>query len=107
MKSQLKVAIMRNEIKFKLHRIMKRQVCLIKDVFNFSMVDGFAHVADRKSFQMLVDKVFVEDITWGKIVTLICVVGKFIAKVCSAFLILPAFVCLCVCVCRTQKTVQI
>ncbi len=71
------------------------------------MVDGFAHVADRKSFQMLVDKVFVEDITWGKIVTLICVVGKFITKVCSAFLILPAFVCLCVCVCRTQKTVQI
>ncbi|RXN33692.1 apoptosis regulator BAX-like protein [Labeo rohita] len=44
------------------------------------MVDGFARVADRQSFQMLVNKVFVDDITWGKIVTLICVVGKSIAK---------------------------
>uniref|UniRef100_A0A673G925 Apoptosis regulator BAX-like n=1 Tax=Sinocyclocheilus rhinocerous TaxID=307959 RepID=A0A673G925_9TELE len=47
------------------------------------MVDGFSRVADRQSFQMLVDKVFVDDITWGKIVTLICVVGKSIAKVCK------------------------
>ncbi len=76
---------------------MKKRVCFIKDAFNFSMVDGFARVADRQSFQMLVDKVFVDDITWGKIITLICVVGKSIAKVCSAFLILPAFICLCVC----------
>ncbi|KAK9977701.1 hypothetical protein ABG768_019501 [Culter alburnus] len=45
------------------------------------MVDGFARVANRQSFQRLVDKVFVDDITWGKIVTLICVVGKSIAKI--------------------------
>ncbi|XP_016302438.1 uncharacterized protein LOC107658416 [Sinocyclocheilus anshuiensis] len=38
-----------------------------------------------KSFQMLVDKVFVDDITWGKIVTLICVVGKSIAKILADF----------------------
>lgn len=50
-------------------------------VFNFSMVDGFARVANRQSFQMLADKVFDDGITWGKIVTLICVVGKSIAKV--------------------------
>lgn len=51
------------------------------------MVDGFARVADRKSFQKLVDQVFVDDITWGRIVTLICLVAKSILKVCNAFLI--------------------
>lgn len=56
-------------------------------VFNFSMVDGFTRVMDRQSFQRLGDKVFADGITWGKIVTLICVVGKAIVKVglCSAF----------------------
>uniref|UniRef100_A0A8C1W5H6 Bcl-2 Bcl-2 homology region 1-3 domain-containing protein n=1 Tax=Cyprinus carpio TaxID=7962 RepID=A0A8C1W5H6_CYPCA len=49
------------------------------------MVDGFARVADRQSFQMLVDKVFVDDTTWGKIVTLICVIGKSIAKILADF----------------------
>ncbi|XP_051571980.1 apoptosis regulator BAX [Myxocyprinus asiaticus] len=44
-------------------------------------VDGFARVADSQSFQRLVDKVFVGGITWGKIVTLICVVGKSLLKV--------------------------
>ncbi|XP_050955962.1 apoptosis regulator BAX-like [Labeo rohita] len=55
-----------------------------KPEFN-DMVDGFARVADRQSFQMLVNKVFVDDITWGKIVTLICVVGKSIAKILADF----------------------
>ncbi|KAF4116096.1 apoptosis regulator BAX [Onychostoma macrolepis] len=45
------------------------------------LVDGFARVADRQSFQMLVDKVFVGGITWGKIITLICVIGKTVAKI--------------------------
>ncbi|KAI7803166.1 putative bcl-2-like protein 1 [Triplophysa rosa] len=45
-----------------------------------NMVDGFARVADRKSFQKLVDHVFVDDITWGRIVTLICLVAKSIVK---------------------------
>ncbi|KAK7167731.1 hypothetical protein R3I94_001964 [Phoxinus phoxinus] len=45
------------------------------------MLDEFARVMDRQSFQRLLDKVFVDGITWGKIVTLICVVGKTIAKI--------------------------
>lgn len=75
---------------------MKEQICLIKDVFDFSMVDGLARVVNRQNFQNLVDKVFVDGITWGKIVTLICVVGKSIAKVCSALFILPAYLFVCV-----------
>uniref|UniRef100_A0A673IEG3 Bcl-2 Bcl-2 homology region 1-3 domain-containing protein n=1 Tax=Sinocyclocheilus rhinocerous TaxID=307959 RepID=A0A673IEG3_9TELE len=72
-------------------QLLEQMASLIRDFgdsldrepkFN-DMVDGFARVADRQSFQKLVDKVFVDDITWGKIVTLICVVGKSIAKVCS------------------------
>jgi len=50
-------------------------------MFNFSMIDELARVMDRKGFQRLVDKVFVDGITWGRIVTLICVVGKAITKV--------------------------
>ncbi|CAM4370454.1 unnamed protein product [Leuciscus chuanchicus] len=46
-----------------------------------NMVDGFARVMDRQSFQRLGDKVFADGITWGKIVTLICVVGKAIVKI--------------------------
>ncbi|XP_056128241.1 apoptosis regulator BAX isoform X1 [Rhinichthys klamathensis goyatoka] len=46
-----------------------------------NMVDEFARVMERQSFQRLVDKVFVDGITWGKIVTLICVVGKAITKI--------------------------
>ncbi|KAA0705694.1 hypothetical protein E1301_Tti004456 [Triplophysa tibetana] len=45
-----------------------------------NMVDGFARVADRKKFQKLVDQVFNNDITWGRIVTLICLVAKSIVK---------------------------
>uniref|UniRef100_A0A672JRG4 Apoptosis regulator BAX-like n=1 Tax=Sinocyclocheilus grahami TaxID=75366 RepID=A0A672JRG4_SINGR len=85
-------------------QLLEQMASLIRDFgdsldrepkFN-DMVDGFARVADRQSFQKLVDKVFVDDITWGKIVTLICVVGKSIAKVCSALFILPTLICLCV-----------
>ncbi|XP_016084413.1 apoptosis regulator BAX [Sinocyclocheilus grahami] len=70
-------------------QLLEQMASLIRDFgdsldrepkFN-DMVDGFARVADRQSFQKLVDKVFVDDITWGKIVTLICVVGKSIAKI--------------------------
>ncbi|XP_067272360.1 BCL2 associated X, apoptosis regulator b isoform X4 [Pseudorasbora parva] len=46
-----------------------------------NMVDGFARVVDKPSFLRLVDKVFVDDITWGKIATFICVVGKAVAKI--------------------------
>ncbi|XDV13121.1 hypothetical protein PO909_001605 [Leuciscus waleckii] len=46
-----------------------------------NMVDEFAQVMDIQSFQRLGDKVFADGITWGKIVTLICVVGKAIVKV--------------------------
>lgn len=49
------------------------------------MVDGFARVADRKKFQKLVDQVFNNDITWGRIVTLICLVSKSIVKVGNVF----------------------
>ncbi len=52
-------------------------------VFNFSMVDGFACVVDRQRFQSLVEKVFVDSITWGEIITLICVIGRTVATVCS------------------------
>uniref|UniRef100_A0A673G9T7 Bcl-2 Bcl-2 homology region 1-3 domain-containing protein n=1 Tax=Sinocyclocheilus rhinocerous TaxID=307959 RepID=A0A673G9T7_9TELE len=45
------------------------------------LIDAFVHVMDRQSFQRLAEKVFVDDITWAKIVTLICVVGKTVAKV--------------------------
>ncbi|KTG00538.1 hypothetical protein cypCar_00015310 [Cyprinus carpio] len=51
----------------------------------FCMVDGLARVVNRQNFQNLVDKVFVDGITWGKIVTLICVVGKSIAKILADF----------------------
>ncbi|XP_051995878.1 apoptosis regulator BAX [Xyrauchen texanus] len=54
---------------------------LDRDVKFKNMVDGFARVADSQSFLMLVDKVFVDGITWGKIVMLICVVGKSLAKI--------------------------
>ncbi|XP_016395398.1 apoptosis regulator R1-like [Sinocyclocheilus rhinocerous] len=45
------------------------------------LIDAFVHVMDRQSFQRLAEKVFVDDITWAKIVTLICVVGKTVAKI--------------------------
>uniref|UniRef100_A0A671QSU5 Bcl-2 Bcl-2 homology region 1-3 domain-containing protein n=1 Tax=Sinocyclocheilus anshuiensis TaxID=1608454 RepID=A0A671QSU5_9TELE len=69
-KSKLNVAITVNKIEM-FYFIM----------FNFSLIDGFAHVVDRQSFQRLAEKVFVDDITWAKIVTLICVVGKTVAKI--------------------------
>uniref|UniRef100_A0A8C1ZU07 Bcl-2 Bcl-2 homology region 1-3 domain-containing protein n=1 Tax=Cyprinus carpio TaxID=7962 RepID=A0A8C1ZU07_CYPCA len=72
-------------------QLLEQMASLIRDIgdsldrepkFN-DMVDGLARVVNRQNFQNLVDKVFVDGITWGKIVTLICVVGKSIAKVCS------------------------
>lgn len=53
------------------------------------MIAEFARVMDRQRFLSLVDKVFVDGISWGKIVTLICVVGKAIAKVGLSVLSLP------------------
>ncbi|XP_077068862.1 apoptosis regulator BAX [Siphateles boraxobius] len=55
--------------------------CIDRETKYKKMVDEFAGVMDRQSFQRLVDKVFADGITWGKIVTLICVVGKSIAKI--------------------------
>ncbi|XP_016124597.1 apoptosis regulator BAX-like [Sinocyclocheilus grahami] len=52
-----------------------------RDIKFNNMVDGFARVADTQSFQSLVEKVFVDCITWGKIITLICVIGKTAAKI--------------------------
>uniref|UniRef100_A0A9J8DFU4 Bcl-2 Bcl-2 homology region 1-3 domain-containing protein n=1 Tax=Cyprinus carpio carpio TaxID=630221 RepID=A0A9J8DFU4_CYPCA len=69
-------------------QLLEQMASLIRDIgdsldrepkFN-DMVDGLARVVNRQNFQNLVDKVFVDGITWGKIVTLICVVGKSIAK---------------------------
>lgn len=70
-------------------QLLEQMASLIRDIgdsldrqprFN-DMVDGFARVVNRQSFQQLADKVFVDGITWGKIFTLICVVGKSIAKI--------------------------
>uniref|UniRef100_A0A8C1ZTN5 Bcl-2 Bcl-2 homology region 1-3 domain-containing protein n=1 Tax=Cyprinus carpio TaxID=7962 RepID=A0A8C1ZTN5_CYPCA len=75
-------------------QLLEQMASLIRDIgdsldrepkFN-DMVDGLARVVNRQNFQNLVDKVFVDGITWGKIVTLICVVGKSIAKL--SFLLL-------------------
>ncbi|XP_043089769.1 apoptosis regulator BAX [Puntigrus tetrazona] len=45
------------------------------------LISSFALVATRKNFESLVDKVFVGGITWGKIIALICVIGKTVAKI--------------------------
>uniref|UniRef100_A0A8C2GZ36 Bcl-2 Bcl-2 homology region 1-3 domain-containing protein n=2 Tax=Cyprinus carpio TaxID=7962 RepID=A0A8C2GZ36_CYPCA len=74
-------------------QLLEQMASLIRDIgdsldrepkFN-DMVDGLARVVNRQNFQNLVDKVFVDGITWGKIVTLICVVGKSIAKILADF----------------------
>lgn len=55
--------------------------CIDREQKYKKMIAEFARVMDRQRFLSLVDKVFVDGISWGKIVTLICVVGKAIAKI--------------------------
>ncbi|RXN33197.1 apoptosis regulator BAX-like protein [Labeo rohita] len=77
-------------------KIDEREQLVLEQLINFSreigdildqdsnfknMVDGFASVVDPQHFQSLVEKMLVDDITWGKIITLICVIGKTVAKV--------------------------
>lgn len=54
---------------------------LDRNTYFNKMVGKLADVADIRSFQKLVEKVFVDGITWGKIITLICVIGKAVAKI--------------------------
>lgn len=61
-------------------------ILLIGDVVDrdqtiINLTDRFACVLDRQHFQRLADKVFKDGITWGKIASLICVVGKTIVKI--------------------------
>ncbi|XP_056307239.1 bcl-2-like protein 1 isoform X2 [Danio aesculapii] len=46
-----------------------------------NLIDRFACVLDRQHFQRLAGKVFHDGITWGKIASLICIVGKAIVKI--------------------------
>ncbi|KAL1278170.1 hypothetical protein QQF64_024843 [Cirrhinus molitorella] len=44
------------------------------------MTNLFAHLADRQNFQIILDNLLGDDISWGRIFSLICVVGR-IAKI--------------------------